>query len=190
MLKRIICHWTAGSYNVNDVDKAHYHFIIDGNGRVVSGVHTPEDNLDVDDSHYAAHTRNCNTGAIGVSIAAMAEATEKPFNAGPYPLKKIQWDKMIEVVATLCKDYNIPIAPDTVLTHAEVQGRLGVEQRGKWDITRLPFDDSVKGPTEVGNKLRTEVADFGKFVVPTNQDYVTRKELAKLFYKIAKELES
>jgi hypothetical protein len=53
---------------------------------------------------------------------------------------KAQWDKMIQVVAELARHYRIPITPKTVLTHAEVQSNFGIAQRGKWDITRLPFD--------------------------------------------------
>ena len=77
-MKRIVCHWTAGQNKVSELDKEHYHFIVDGNGNVVAGDHTPEDNELTTDDDYAAHTRNCNTGAIGVAVAGMAGAVESP----------------------------------------------------------------------------------------------------------------
>jgi hypothetical protein len=46
----------------------------------------------------------------------------------------------------------------TILTHAEVEPNLRIKQKGKWDITRLPFDDTVRGHAPVGDKLRREVA--------------------------------
>lgn len=157
-LIRVIGHWTAGSYNVSDIDKAHYHDIIDGDGRVVSGVHKPEDNENVNDGHYAAHTRNCNTGAIGISIAAMAGATETPFSAGAFPIKLVQWSAFILRIAERCKQYGILVTPSTVLTHAEVESTLGIDQAGKWDIARLPFEPGTVGAKAVGDKMRREVS--------------------------------
>ncbi len=157
-MKRIIIHWTAGTYNVSDVDREHYHYIIDGNGKAVDGKWRPEANLSTKDGEYAAHTRGCNTGAIGVSMACMWGAKESPFNPGKYPLKELQWDRMIQLVAYLAKLYKIPVTPETILTHAEVQGTLGIPQKGKWDITRLPFDPKTVGAKAVGDRLRRQVA--------------------------------
>jgi hypothetical protein len=42
----------------------------------------------------------------------------------------------------------------TVLSHAEVQQTLGITQKGKWDIARLPFDDSIKGAIAIGDQMR------------------------------------
>lgn len=156
-MKRIIVHWTAGTNEVNDVDKQHYHFIVDGDGDVVAGKYKPEDNLSTADGKYAAHTLNCNTGSIGVSMAGMLGAIESPFNAGKYPLKEKQLAATVKLVADLCKKYNIPVTDKTVLTHAEVQPNLGIKQLGKWDCTRLPFKSELIGHRACGDYIREGV---------------------------------
>lgn len=158
MAKGIVVHWTAGTNKVSSLDRQHYHFIVDGAGNVVPGIHKPEDNDSTSDGRYAAHTRGANTGRIGVSMAGMRGAVESPFEAGPSPLTKPQWDAMVKLVASLCKKYKIKVSPETVLTHAEVEKTLGIKQKGKWDITRLPFNKTVIGAKAVGDLLRKEVS--------------------------------
>lgn len=156
-MKRVHIHWTAGSYTASEVDLEHYHFLVNGNGEVLVGDHSVKDNSGtLREGQYAAHTLNANSGAIGVSFCAMAGAIEGKTN-GPYPIKKEQYDVMLQVIAQLCYFYAIPVTPRTVLTHAEVQTNLGVKQRGKWDITVLPFDASIKGAEQVGNYIRAGV---------------------------------
>ena len=67
----------------------------------------------------------------------MHEATEHPFDAGPSPINEAQFMAACQMMAALCFEYGIPVTPDTVLTHAEVEPALGVRQRGKWDIFPL-----------------------------------------------------
>lgn len=157
-MKRIIVHWTAGTYKFDALDKKSYHFSIDGDGVVHAGNFTPEANENVGDGQYARHTRGTNQGSIGVSVCAMGGAVQKPLSYGKWPLKKLQWDALVRKVADLCKKYKIPVSKTTVLSHAEVQGTLGKPQLGKWDISVLPFDKSTVGATAVGNKLRAEVS--------------------------------
>ncbi|MER8369697.1 hypothetical protein NKH70_28955 [Mesorhizobium sp. M0991] len=45
---------------------------------------------------------------------------------------------MTAVVAELCKYYRIKVTSKTVLSHAEVESNLGIEQRGKWDSPGCP----------------------------------------------------
>ena len=45
-LNRITIHWTAGVYRPNAIDKSHYHFLVDGDGKIINGTHKPEDNID------------------------------------------------------------------------------------------------------------------------------------------------
>lgn len=197
-LVRIIGHWTAGSYTPNEQDKKHYHYIVNGDGLIIEGDYKPEANISTSDADgYAAHTRACNTGSIGISIAAMAGAIEMPFDPGKYPIKEIQWKAFVGKIAELCKKYNIKVTRETVLTHAEVQGTLGIQQAGKWDITRLPFVPGLVGATAVGDKLRTEVSyllqPLNKGIaisplVPPAPRFVTHDELAKLFRDFADEL--
>lgn len=158
-MSRIITHWTAGSYTVSGLDKNHYHIIIDGEGALVRGVHSIADNVNTSDGDYAAHTRGLNTGSIGVSVAAMAGAQERPFDMGPYPMTEVQWDTMARVVAELCSFYKIPVTPQTVLGHGEVQDILGVAQTGKWDPMVLPWKLGLTF-RQVGDLFRERVAHY------------------------------
>jgi len=153
-MKRVIIHWTAGGHTPSNLDREHYHVIIAGDGKVVDGKHKIEANANPIKGAYAAHTLNCNTGSIGVALAAMAGAQERPFNAGPSPITETQLRVLARVCADLCEQYKIPVTPQTVLTHAEVQPTLGIKQRGKWDIAWLPGMDAPGNPVAVGNKLR------------------------------------
>jgi hypothetical protein len=156
-MKRVILHWTAGTHIANDMERERYHYLVQGNGRVVDGKWSPEANLNPVKGRYAAHTLNANTGSIGVSLCCMGGAKESPFNAGQWPMTIEQWERAIVLIADLCAKYKIPVTPQTVLTHAEVGANLGKPQRGKWDITRLAFDPTVVGAKAVGDKLRREV---------------------------------
>lgn len=156
-MQRIICHWTAGGHKATEFDRGHYHILIEGNGKLVRGIPSIKLNEAPAKKGYAAHTLNCNSGSIGVSLCCMAGAKESPFDAGPQPMTRDQWDMLSSVVADLCREYSIPVGVTTVLSHAEVENNLGIKQRGKWDFTRLAFDPSVKGAKACGDRLRAEV---------------------------------
>jgi hypothetical protein len=155
-LKRIIMHWTAGNHWPNRVDLAAYHFVVDGDGKVHEGDMPPEANLTTK-TPYAAHTRNLNTGSIGVSCAAMWDARESPFDWGRAPLTEAQIESMCMKVAELAHKYGIPITAQTVLTHAEVEGTLGVKQRWKWDYTVLPGMTKPQPARQIGDMLRARI---------------------------------
>lgn len=159
-MSRIVLHWSAGAYRVSDLDKEHYHLIVDGDANVVRGDHSIADNVNTADDDYAAHTRGCNTGAIGLSMACMAGATEVPFRPGSFPLKEIQWKRAAEVAAHLASFYKIPVTDKTILTHAEVQPNLGIRQNGKWDVTKLPFDAKTVGAKACGDAFRSLVKSY------------------------------
>lgn len=157
-MSRIHIHWSAGRHAASENDRLHYHILVESDGTLVRGVRGIDANAPGSGKTPVSHTLNANTGAIGVSVCCMEGAIESPFNAGRWPMTEAQWRRMIEVVAELARRYAIPVTPRTVLTHAEVQPTLGITQRGKWDITRLAFDDGVRGHKAVGDKLRREVA--------------------------------
>lgn len=156
-LTRIIWHWTAGRPVVSDLDRLHYHFIIAGDGQVVNGNYRPEDNISASDGRYAAHTRDCNTGAIGIALAGMGGAKDRPFTPGPWPITEAQIAVMIGLTAELCRRYGIDVTPRTVLSHAEVQPTLGIAQAGKWDVAWLPGMTAPGDPVGIGNILRNRV---------------------------------
>lgn len=159
-MKRVIAHWTAGSHNASATDREHYHFIWTGEGHAVRGEHEVTDNEDTADKDYAAHTKGTNTGSIGVSLACMAGAVENPFNPGIYPMTKVQWDHMCMGIAQLCAFYKIPVSPTTVLSHAEVEKNLGIDQNGKWDYTRLAWAPELKGAKVCGDLMRGDVERY------------------------------
>lgn len=157
-MQRIIVHWTAGTNTASRDDKGHYHALIEGSGNVVRGTPGIALNASPLKPGYAAHTLNCNTGSIGVSLCGMAGAIEAPFDPGRYPITEASWNAMLGVVATLADRYGIPSTARTILTHAEVQANLGIAQRGKWDIARLPWRPDIVGARAVGDLLRAEIA--------------------------------
>ncbi len=156
-MERIHLHWTAGGRWASAVDKKHYHFIVEQDGTVVPGNFPVEANARLVDGKYAAHTLNANTGAIGVALAGMMTAMETPFSAGPAPITEAQVEAAVQLTARLAKQYNIEITQATVLTHAEVQRTLGIQQKGKWDITWLPGMSKPGDPIAVGNQLRSRI---------------------------------
>lgn len=157
-MQRIIVHWSAGSHTASTLDLQHYHFVIDGQGRTHRGVHPVSANAgSLKPGKYAAHTLNANTGSIGVALAAMAGAVERPFSAGKYPITPAQVEALAALCADLCRQYDIPVSPRTVLSHAEVQPTLGIVQRGKWDIAWLPGMTAPADPVAVGDQIRTRI---------------------------------
>ena len=154
-MKRIIVHWTAGRYKASSLDRQHYHFIFEDDGNEVPGIYSVEANRKPRKGAYAAHTLNCNTGSIGLSMACMLNATERDF--GSCPMTEAQFEAMARKAAELAIQYGIRVTPQTVLSHAEVQGNLGIKQRGKWDFTVLPFRPGLKGATACGDYFRSRV---------------------------------
>ncbi len=155
-MKRIICHWTAGGYKATSLDRAHYHILIEDDGRLVRGTHTIADNVSTADGIYAAHTKGCNTGSIGVAVCCMAGAQASPFQPGSFPMTQKQWETMAKVVAELCLFYSIPVTPTTVLGHGEVETYLAIPQSGKWDPMVLPWAPEMSR-TQVGHAFRALV---------------------------------
>lgn len=158
-IKRVILHWTAGGNRASDLDKAHYHRLVEYDGTIIAGTEAIADNIVTSDGDYAAHTLNLNTGSIGVGLCGMREAIESPFTEGPSPLTEKQFRAGCILIADLCREYSIPVTERTVLTHAEVQHTLGVKQRGKWDISRLPFKPELRGAKAVGDYMRELVSE-------------------------------
>ena len=130
-IKGIICHWTGGLYNPNSTDRLHYHYLINGEGKVIEGKYKPEDNLDCSDGKYAAHCGGGNTGRIGIALCGMWSKE--------VPIKRVQLEAMCKLIAQLCAKYNLPINTDTIMTHSEFGGRFpNSSSFGKIDIDKLP----------------------------------------------------
>lgn len=137
--KRIVLHWTAGTYKPNAIDKAHYHFLIDQYGVVHKGDYKPEDNLDCTDGHYAPHTGGGNTGAIGIALCGNYGFTLTA-KQSLYPLTREQFEAMWKLSAELCLKYNLK--PTDCVTHAYF-GLTHPEttSAGKIDIIHIPYNN-------------------------------------------------
>lgn len=156
-MKRIVIHWTAGTYQPNNVDFEHYHYLINSDGLIVKGKYKPEDNLNCNDGVYAQHTGGGNTGSIGVAMCGMLNFVSNKPESTKYPLTRVQCEACWSLVAKLCKEYNIPITPSTVLTHYEFgQRNPKTSSYGKIDISYLHYEPAL-GPAEVGNYIRNKV---------------------------------
>lgn len=155
-MKKIIIHWTAGTYIPNSVDLQHYHYLIDKYGRINNGIFKPEDNENCYDGKYAAHTGGGNTGAIGVALCGMCGFSSAD-KLGNYPINKIQCETVFNLIAKLAKKYNIKITPETIMTHYEFgQKNPKTTSLGKIDIVHLPPYPTVK-KQDVGDFIRNKV---------------------------------
>lgn len=178
---RITLHWTAGTNKVSELDRQHYHYIIGGDCTATPGEHVPADNLSISDGDYAAHVLNCNTANIGVAIAGMAGAIESPLSVGDYPITEGQFKAAVVKIAALAKQYSIPVTDTRILTHAEIEPNLQIKQKGKWDITVLPWDYTIRGHRAVGDYLRAKVAaELGSAVLATTETPATTSPVLRM----------
>ena len=160
VMKRVVLHWTAGSYIASALDKEHYHFVVEGDLDVLRGLHPVTHNETIGNKsqdEYAAHTKGTNTGAVGISICGSVGAEESPFKPGKCPVTEGQWQRAAEVTASVCKRYGIAVTDKSVLTHAEVQTNLGIKQNGKWDIAKLTFGKGLTTAKACGDDFRARV---------------------------------
>ena len=155
-MKRIIIHWTAGTYYPTGYEKEHYHFLVDKDGNIHNGKFKPEDNEICKINKYAAHTGGGNTGSIGVALCAMAGFKSKTC-VGSYPIEKKQFESCMCFCAELAKKYKINITPQTLMTHYEFGLKNPkTSSAGKIDITYLPPYPWVE-KNEVGSFIRSKV---------------------------------
>ena len=155
MNRKVIIHWTGGTLVPNNLEKQHYHYLIgykDDKPFIEKGNYTVEDNNNCSDGKYAAHCGGGNTGAVGIAICGMLNATRN--NYGKYPFTEDQYNKMCRLVAEVCHKYGIPITEDRVMTHYEF-GKKHPEtsSAGKPDISYLPFKPEMPDDY-IGNDIR------------------------------------
>lgn len=156
-MKRIIIHWTGGQNQPNSTEFRHYHYLINGDGLTIRGQYAPEDNENCTDGRYAAHTGGGNTGSIGVALCGMFGYKSGKPDSTMFPLKPVQVEAAFKKIAELCKQYKIPITPETVLTHYEFgKSHPKTSSAGKPDISYLHPYPLLK-PDEIGNHIRGKV---------------------------------
>ncbi|UFM64257.1 peptidoglycan-binding protein [Paracoccus sp. MA] len=160
-INRIVMHHSAGALEPSAFDLQHYHRMVTGSGKVLDGKFPISANAigrKLAPGTYAAHTRNLNGGAIGLALAAMADAQwGDPRACRAFPTR-LQMDAFIVEAGRLCLEYGIEVTRQTVLSHAEVQITLGVTQAGKWDFDYDPYGilDS-RDPVLIGDMLREKI---------------------------------
>ena len=162
-MKKIIIHWTAGAYQPNNTDYEHYQILINGDGLVIEGKHKPEDNENCNDGKYAQHCGGGNTWSIGFYLCCLA-CFKDAKNLGKYPMKKVQFEACMKKVAELCRDYKIPISPQTVMTHHE----FGLKNpkttsAGKIDIIHIPSYSWI-AKSNVGDFIRSKVRWYSEHI--------------------------
>lgn len=160
-LHRIHWHWTAGSYDNAEADAEHYNMLFTVEGKAIKGGAEPEDQARYDwqKGVGVSHTKNANTGAIGLSVAAMGDAEGWPLDWGKYPLTWVGIDAMLKQTAEYCKKFDIPVTKWSTLSHAEVQPTLNIQQNGKWDYRILPDMTKVIDAVECGDILRKRLKE-------------------------------
>lgn len=129
-VQRVILHWSGGGPKATLLDRSHYHFCANADGTIIRGLRAP--------GQYLQHTRNLNTGSVGLSLCGMGGAVEgKSF--GKWPLTSVQVERACEAAAQVLKRYGLSVTQNTCLCHSEVTHVYGKIQRGKWDIDCLQF---------------------------------------------------
>ena len=140
-MRGIIVHWTAGNHTANATDRQHYPH--PDRRRRQAGARK---SIDRAQQPAESAIRQCGAYAeqqhrLDRRLAVLhGRGDGKPVQCRRAPMTRTQWDALPPVLGSLCRRYGITVSPRTGLSHAEVQGTLGITQRGKWDISRLPFD--------------------------------------------------
>ena len=140
-IKRIYCHHTAGLYQMNGVEKAHYHICIEGDGTV---------RINGELSDYKEHTWHRNGGAIGIALCCAYGATvyknPERINWNGYPPTPIQVERLAEIICFIATVLEIPIDSEHVMTHAEA---ADIDDYGpattfeRWDLWKLASADGT-----------------------------------------------
>lgn len=155
-MKRIIIHWTAGGPVPTSYEKECYHYLVDSIGKIHQGKFKPEANLICRTGMYAPHTGGGNTGSIGVAMCAMANFRNKN-NQGHFPITKVQFEATMKLCAELTQKYDIPVNPNTVMTHWEFgQNNPDTTSHGKIDIIFLPPFPWIS-KEDVGSFIRSKI---------------------------------
>lgn len=153
---RIVVHWTAGRHRPSLLERGHYHFLIDGEGKPHRGL------FGVGRYGPPNHVKGLNTGSVGLALCGMRGAVERPFSPGPEPITPLQWERAAQAAAEVMLAYGLPAAPKglerVVLMHSEVPEVYGIPQ-DRWDIDCLPWKRDL-GPGSVHSDFRRRVLGY------------------------------
>ena len=176
---RIFLHWSGGHYGCNEDA---YHICIDRNGEVYINCKSF--------LSFKAHTYMHNTGAIGIALLCGYEGrcwtpvgkdaskldvaylnghpaqTGCPvIDYGEEPPTRKQIEAMAKIVALLCRELNLPIEEDTVMTHCEIAfvdgyGPGDGDPDMRWDLWFLPESGAFGGILFPGGLLLRAKAQY------------------------------
>lgn len=160
---KIILHWTAGWW---DQLFDEYHVSITGDGEIYVSTYNFADVL--------SHTWKLNTGTIGISLCCAVGATTN--DLGENPPTEIQIDVLAQVIATICKELQIDINIDNVMTHGEAGDNENLYDEDdlygpnndceRWDLQLLGTDESPvytpdhDDPSTGGNVIREKARNY------------------------------
>lgn len=146
-ISKIYLHWTAGNYHQFFID---YHLLIDDDGSIIASTD------DLSERKCHTHMRNSKALAIAMCCGNNAIAyADGSVDFGSAPPTSRQIDTMARVVALLCKQLNLPISADIVITHCEAAEEDGYgpsttcERWDLWKLPDLPGDGQIKGGGDV-----------------------------------------
>lgn len=178
-LNKICLHWTAGANTPCAVDLDAYHFCVDKDGKIYTGKHKPEDNLNCYDGNYAKHCGGGNTGCIGLSVCGMAgfDLKNKKTN---YKLTQKQIEALCCLTGYLSAKYGIPVNANSVFTHYEFDIKQKKRQ-GKIDITYLPYFPTLS-IDEVGSYLRAKSAWYKQKINERKYKFTKKGEYYEFIY--------
>ena len=172
-IKTIYLHWTAGCYGHVYDD---YHLCIDRDGTVYVNCKSF--------TELKAHTWRRNTEAIGIALCCgvdarcwlpdgaegyeLEHACEVEYcyrnngaliDFGENPPTGTQIEVMADLVAILCEELELPITPETVMTHCEAAfedcyGPGDGDSDMRWDLWFLPDVENFGLLVPGGNLIR------------------------------------
>jgi hypothetical protein len=103
---KLYLHWSAGRYGQEFED---YHVNIDADGSIFLSTNDLSDNK--------SHSYHRNTGSVGIALECCYNATTN--DLGEFPPTAAQIESMAQVVAVLCKAFDLTCDIKRVMTHAE-----------------------------------------------------------------------
>lgn len=160
--RRIILHWTGGGPRASTYERGRYHYLIQQDHLVVSGVPVAQNmRLIKGTAPYAAHTKDFNSFSVGVSFCGMEGVNSieewKAGDHGTAPLTASQVESGLHFVGLLCRTWELAVGATTVFTHAEAQRLHNIAQLGKWDIDVLEFRPN-DSPQQIGEWMRKKIS--------------------------------
>lgn len=183
LIERLYLHWSVGCYDTTFPDYNAMVILKDGKWDLEI-THDPRDNAPgLNDNAEASHTWHRNTGALGISIAGMLDATSNNF--GPDPLNQHELEFLCAGAAALCTKYGIDasgkvtkdsthtdnngatvhtLGEPIILTHAECAVYDSYTDE-RWDLgTLVPLPQGVsltpEMRTQSGNALRQRIHTY------------------------------